>query len=167
MANDKDAQDCLLCEAESKDVLFRLRGDIGVVIGTSNSQSPAGDNNDEGEEVLQSKQPHSLNATRDLRPSPPHPSVFEPRSSPHTIFSGQGNSPHSSSTSMFAPGGPCDSPVLSPNSTLRSQRADDINCGSIDWYKEPDKAGGAHAPANPPPKALSNGGAASRPSLPS
>ena len=93
MANDKDAQDCLLCEAESKDVLFRLRGDIGVVI--SNSQSPVGDNDDEGEEILPLKQPHSLNATRDLRPSPPHPSVFEPRSSPHTIFSGQANSPNS------------------------------------------------------------------------
>ena len=130
-ANDKDAQELY---SEQRDVLYRLRGDIGV-LGTSSSHSPSEDNKSDGEDLPSAK---LASTTVDLRPSPPHLS-FEPRSSPHTIFSGQSSSPHSSSTSMFAPGGPCDSPVLSPATGQRLQNSDATNCGSIEWYNEQEK----------------------------
>jgi hypothetical protein len=146
-ANDKDTQEFLYSSAEQKDVLYRLRGDIGVVLGASASQSPSDENKSDVDDPTASK----LTATSvDLRPSPPQLSMFEPRSSPHTIFSGQSNSPHSSSTSMFAPGGPCDSPVLSPSAAQRPQHSDIVNCGSIEWYNEQDRSNQQLANGNPP-----------------
>ena len=127
MADDKDTQEFVCSSAEQRDIHYRLRGDIGVVLGASNSHSPTEDNTSDHNDSISSKTANGVSTGLESRLSPQLP-LFEPRSSPHTIFSGQCNSPDSTSASMFAPGGPCDSPVTSPSTAHRPQRVEDINC---------------------------------------